>query len=98
MANRPALADLGIFNETPTTYNASRLIAIPVLFDVLNEEAQRGKPYPQPLLDICKWIHARGLFILSRLLEHDVPLGKITAIEGRDDWETVSTINHKHNM
>jgi hypothetical protein len=87
-----ALYDLNLFNGNPSPQNASRLLSIPVVFNLLKEEGQGGNPYPEWLLDICRWLFNRGNKILNILLQHDVPLNSMAEV-AQDDWETVRTVH-----
>jgi hypothetical protein len=58
LANRPALSCLANFVIQPSPLNASRLVGIPCLYEVLTHHEQRNEPYPPDLLSLCKWIYA----------------------------------------
>jgi hypothetical protein len=68
MANRPALSDLAMFLVEPIPINASRLVGIPSLYEVLQYHQQKNEAYPKPLLMLCQWIYAQGQEVLNRLL------------------------------
>lgn len=71
MMNRPALEFLRNFIESRTKHAASTLIRIPALFKVLREEEKQG--YSPEILDVCKWMHARGSAVLRSLIVHEGP-------------------------
>jgi hypothetical protein len=92
-ANRQALVDLGTFIQGPTLYNASRLLSIPAIYNVLKEET-RGEPYPEPLLNVCMWIYDRGKDILNSLWVNDMLPDNTVEASARDDWETVGLVKY----
>jgi hypothetical protein len=88
MANRPALEELARFVEEPSTKNASRLVCIPVLYDVL--KYHEPKPYPTNLLNLCAWLHKRGHDVLGQLIIHKID-SNIEQLEAKtdEDWKKV---------
>jgi hypothetical protein len=90
MANRVSLRVLQDFNKDPTTKNASRLVTIPTLYNVLTHEVQglENGRYPETWVLLCQWVHDRGQAVLGKLLVHEnppvisVPFDKIS-------WESV---------
>jgi hypothetical protein len=90
MITRPGLEDLKLFNQEPTQENASRLVSIPAIFNVLNEEGRGSQPYPELLLDMCQWVYNRGKVVLDALLKHGNSLDSATASVEQDKWEIVS--------
>jgi hypothetical protein len=90
MTTRLALKDLGVFNSNPTVYNASRLVNIPALYDVLKyEETCRGY-YPAALLAVCQWLCERGCAVLEKLIIYTPPPVHREAGELDGDWKQVS--------
>jgi|SRR5580658_2812661 hypothetical protein len=88
MATRPALNDLSIFVNEPTLRNASRLVSIPVVHDVLKyEEVNNAGLYSTTFLRVCKWLHERGSAVLAKLIVHDSP-PNVVMTEGID-WQKV---------
>jgi hypothetical protein len=92
MANRPALQDLHDFIKDPNTINASRLVTIPALYNVLKHEEKNGGNYPSSLIALCRWIHERGKAVLSQLV-HESPPKKIDSPYDAIGWETVSCLH-----
>jgi hypothetical protein len=92
MINRPALAALGLFNQDPTTFNASLLVCIPTLYDVLKYEEQlNGLAYSAMLLGVCKWLHERASTVLQKLIVHGVP--PVYSVTYETDWRKVRSIS-----
>ena len=90
MATRLALADLDMFNRQPCALNASKLVNIPALYVILKVEGKGSGSYSEPILEICKWIHKRGVEVLKQLLGNDLPLADMVQSNGNDNWEIVS--------
>lgn len=90
MANRPALEDLFTFNRDPTPYNASRLVGIPVLYNLLKEEGRRGSMVSSSVVLLCEWIYRRGQKILKLLIVHRAPSREVNMVPAAArDWEEV---------
>ncbi|KAF8869960.1 hypothetical protein BD779DRAFT_1409557, partial [Infundibulicybe gibba] len=68
MAIRSALDLLNIFTQNPNTTNASALVNIPALHDVLKYEFRLYKRASTSIIDICKWVVQRGRTVLAKLL------------------------------
>lgn len=92
MDNRPALKELARFVEEPSTKNASHLVCIPVLYDVLQHH--KPKPYPTNLLNLCGWLHKRGRDILGQLIIHkiDPNIEQLEAKTGEDGKKVLYNI------
>jgi len=90
MVTRPALQDLRIFNANPTPHNATLLVSIPVLYDVLRHED--GK-YSSDLLKLCMWVQDRATAVLEGLIVHDVP-PMIPDISHNNEWRKVHHCHH----
>jgi hypothetical protein len=73
MATRPALAVLYDFIQNPTTLNASRLVEIPSLHNLLQYEHKIHRKFTDAVIFICKWIYDRGKIVLSELIVHRSP-------------------------
>ncbi|KAF8881979.1 hypothetical protein BD779DRAFT_1397130, partial [Infundibulicybe gibba] len=76
MAIQSALDLLDVFTQNPTFTNASALVNIPALHDVLSHEFHLYKKASISIIDVCKWIVQRGRSVLNKLLvspalEHD---------------------------
>ena len=74
MATRAALTALSDFITNPTTHQASALIEIPTLFDLIRHEHGLHKGYSAALISVCKWIYERGQMVLDELMVHNSPL------------------------
>jgi hypothetical protein len=96
MANRASLRVLQDFNINPTPENASRLITIPALYNLLTREVQglKNGRYPEAWVLLCQWVHDRGQAVLRKLLVHENPL-VISAPYEKTSWESVG---HFHNV
>lgn len=95
MATRPALVELSRFLLQPNSTNASRLVCIPTLHDVVRYEASRlnGK-YPSTVLGVCKWVYERAREVLSMQTVDDLPPAfQGPADEAYEDWRTVMSSN-----
>lgn len=89
MITRPALQDLGRFIESPTKQNASALVGIPALIEVLNIN---GAPYSKELIGLCKWLHniaTKVLGALFRGLSKDALDNVINGPVEEEDWKKV---------
>ena len=88
MANRSALSWLANFLIELTSTQASRLVGIPCLYDVLLYHEQKDEPYPEDVLSLCKWIYARGQVVLNALIVNNTP--PVDEGAGSDnDWQKV---------
>jgi hypothetical protein len=88
MANRSALSCLANFVIQPTSRNASQLVGIPSLYEVLSYHEQKKEPYPEDVISLCKWIYARGWEVLSKLMVNKVPPLDEGA-KSSNDWQKV---------
>ena len=70
MIIRPALHDLKRFFERPTNNNTEALNSIPAVYRVLKDELESYSGYSQAVLDVCRWMHARGSAVLQALIVH----------------------------
>jgi hypothetical protein len=73
MANRSALSCLSNFVINPSPVNASCLVGIPSLYEVLSYHEQKNEPYPEDVLLLCKWVYARGQEVLNKLIVNAAP-------------------------
>jgi hypothetical protein len=89
MANRPALAALSSFVSQQTAYNASLLVHIPSIYDVLQYHQNNSEPYPTELISLCKWIHERGQGVLEGLIVHQPPPVDKAIDQNNVDWHKV---------
>ncbi|KAJ7212387.1 hypothetical protein B0H12DRAFT_1033226, partial [Mycena haematopus] len=74
MANATTLKALDHFLNAPTQLNASALIDIPVLHDLLGYEFPLGNPLSSEVLDVCQWIAERGRAVLGWLQKDIRPM------------------------
>jgi len=88
MVNRPALKELGRFNLDPTPVNASRLLSIPSIYNVLQFETPKG-PYSASLLAVLQWICFRGDEVLKKLVKHEAPPSQPSAADLNGGWKMV---------
>jgi hypothetical protein len=89
MATRLALQDLQAFNENPTAHNASRLVTIPVLYNLLKHEEKERLHYSTSVTLLCIWVYERGKAVLEKLLVHGSP-PDIELSYKTIEWKTVS--------
>lgn len=84
------LAELAKFNVNPTPENMSYLLGIPVIYNVLQYEIERGKSFSPTLLGVFLWIEFRADAVFKKLVVHEVP-GIDPSAEGSDGgWKAVS--------
>ena len=96
MVNRPAMKALSLFISEPTTLNASCLVGIPCIYEVLqyHEFHQQELEYPDDLLRLCKWIYDRAHGALVGLIVYPAPEIDLDANQADLGWRVVSTANH----
>ena len=73
MATKPALDVLETFVNAPTSRNASALVEIPAIHELLSHEKATGEPYSQLTIEVCQWILNRGRAVLSSLVKGPEP-------------------------
>ncbi|KAF8871836.1 hypothetical protein BD779DRAFT_1453446 [Infundibulicybe gibba] len=88
MAIRSALDLLDIFTQNPTTTNASALVNIPTLRDVLKYEFRRYQRASASMIDVCEWIVQRGRAVLTKLIVSPAPERDNGMLENDTRWET----------
>lgn len=87
--NRPALKELSRFIKDPSAVNASRLVGIPAVYDVLKYHAT-DPCFPEPVLGLCRWLYKRGDTVLGQLMVHTMePIEEDNVFEELD-WRKVS--------
>ncbi|KAJ7065152.1 hypothetical protein B0H15DRAFT_794587 [Mycena belliarum] len=79
MANLDGLNALQDFLKNPSRLNASALVNIPVLHELLEYEFRQHGLLSADVLEVCHWITDRGDFILGWLKEHSTPPLQLTA-------------------
>lgn len=90
IVTRSALNVLLAFVDQPTKENASMLVIIPALYNVLRLEEKRAQTYPPDLLGMCQWLVERTNNVLTALAIHSMP-GIDADIDATDkDWRQVS--------
>lgn len=86
---RPALVSLEVFNAEPSEKNASALVAIPALLEVLQ---LYSAPYDDDLLGLCHWLHLTGRHVMTRLF-HGIDIRTMETIPEdslvEQDWRKV---------
>lgn len=96
LAIRPALSDLDRFNRNPTRRNATMLVKIPTLYDVLKYENSRvdddQSTYSETLRGVCIFLHERGIRVLKQITVHTTETHHMDIQEGKRDWEKVCPI------
>jgi hypothetical protein len=92
MMTRPALDDLDLFNNNPTFHNASRLVNIPALYNILSHKETHNRSYSKMLLSVCKWLWERGRTVLEKLIIHPAPPMDQVVQEQDSDWQKVNII------
>jgi hypothetical protein len=94
IVTRSSLTLLSCFVGHPTKENASALVVIPALYNVLRlEEKTRAQTYPADVLGVCRWLVERTNYVLTILTIHTTP-GVDEGIEAADkDWRQVSSIS-----
>jgi len=88
---RLALQDLQVFNENPTPNNASRLVTIPTLYNLLQHE-ENVHVYRTSVILLCKWVYERGMEVLEKILVHKSP-PEINLPYDEKEWMAVSACN-----
>lgn len=72
LATRATLGVLGIFIASPTAQNASQLVCIPALYNLLVlERDRRTGVYSEAVLSLSCWIYIRGMEVLKTLKKYD---------------------------
>ncbi|KAF8216642.1 hypothetical protein K438DRAFT_1559650 [Mycena galopus ATCC 62051] len=73
MANKSALDALRAFVTDPNHRNASALVEIPAIHEVLSHEKKPMLPFPVMLVQMCEWILNRGTMVLDSLIKGPEP-------------------------
>lgn len=89
MVTRPSLKLLSSFVGHPTNENASLLVIIPAIYNVLRLEEKRGRAYPSDLLGVCRWLVERANVVLAAVVIHPAPLVDKEIDTGNMDWREV---------
>lgn len=98
MATRPALVDLSQFLLEPSTVNASKLVSIPTLYDILRyEERISNGRYSSTVLGLCTWIYNRAREVLRELtVDTEIPpTFNGVAENAYEDWHKVVLYLHQ---
>lgn len=93
LVTRPALVVLTSFVEHPTKENASALVVIPALYNILRLEGKRER-YPPDLLGTCRWLMGRTTEVLTALIIHATPCVEedINGSDADSEWKRVGDI------
>ncbi|KAL0066253.1 hypothetical protein AAF712_006684 [Marasmius tenuissimus] len=87
MVNWESWGLLRAFVENPIRDTATRLVGIPALWKVLEEEWKRNRQYPSDTVGVCSWMSDRVKEVFSILFRHQQeslpPMGS-NSVE--DDW------------
>ncbi|KAJ7210569.1 hypothetical protein GGX14DRAFT_394766, partial [Mycena pura] len=73
MTTKPALDALEAFITAPTHRNASILVEIPAVHELLSYEKGLGNAFPEITMDVCRWILNRGRAVLNSLVKGPQP-------------------------
>lgn len=92
MARRGTLRLLSVFIMSPTTQNASQLVSIPALYNILElERDHESGVYSDAVLELSVWIHSRGMEVLKKLTKHEGPPPKPSSGISEQNWRAVSS-------
>jgi hypothetical protein len=98
MVPRPSLKLLSSFVGHPTNENASSLVIIPAIYNVLRLEEKPGRAYPSDLLGVCRWLAERANEVLASLIIHPAPPVDNNMDGGNISWRQVSIIILFHQL
>ncbi|KAL0059493.1 hypothetical protein AAF712_013758 [Marasmius tenuissimus] len=90
MVNWDGLRHLYGFVQQPARETATRLVGIPALWKVLEEEWKRNGRYPSDTVGVCLWMYERAREVFSVLFRHqqgDLPMMEASGVG--DDWRKV---------
>lgn len=73
MTTKPAQDVLEAFVTAPTARNASMLVEIPAVHELLSYEKGLGNDFPDITVDVCRWILNRGRAVLDSLIKGPQP-------------------------
>ncbi|KAF7361175.1 hypothetical protein MSAN_01149400 [Mycena sanguinolenta] len=73
MTTKPALDALEVFVTQPTHRNASALVEIPAIHELLTHEKNSTLLFPETTVEVCRWILDRGRMVLSSLIKGPEP-------------------------
>jgi hypothetical protein len=74
MTIKPALDALETFVTTPTPRNASVLVEIPAVYELLSYKKGLGYTFSQITVDVCQWILNRDKMVLDSLIKGPEPM------------------------
>jgi hypothetical protein len=89
MATRPALGALQKFILDPTASNASCLVDIPTLHELLQYEYEVLRGFSDAVISTCKWIYHRGKTVLDELIVYRSPGAQTDSLKN-DPWYKVN--------
>jgi hypothetical protein len=89
--NRPMLDCLKRFNADPSPINATSLLGIPVIYNLLKWDGASLGKYSGAVLGVCHWIDEEADRVLRKLIGNSPPLGydmPLMSATG-SDWRVV---------
>ncbi|KAJ7367062.1 hypothetical protein DFH08DRAFT_678486, partial [Mycena albidolilacea] len=73
MTTKPALNALEAFVNEPSHRNASALVEIPAIHELLRHEKGLADTFPENTIGICRWVLERGRAVLNSLIKGPEP-------------------------
>ena len=89
LATRDDLILLKSFISDPTIFNASHLISIPAIYQVLQVEHLEYQKYSKTIVEVMEWLANRIDAILTNLVKNRAPIEPQKNI-GEEEWCRVS--------
>lgn len=84
------MTTLDEFLGNPTPFNGSRLISIPVIYQMLRSEVSNEGEYSQAALELVGMIRDRAREVLGVLVDHGAGLSKTSEMGNvGDQWQQV---------
>ncbi|KAJ6464103.1 hypothetical protein C8R45DRAFT_940278 [Mycena sanguinolenta] len=90
MTTKPALQALQAFVTQPNHRNASALVEIPVIHELLSHEKVSTGLFPPITIAVCRWVLERGGMVLDSLIKGPEP-PKIAEGQVEKPWTEAST-------
>ncbi|KAJ6464338.1 hypothetical protein C8R45DRAFT_1107249 [Mycena sanguinolenta] len=91
MTTKPALQALQAFVTQPNHRNASALVEIPVIHELLSHEKVSTGLFPPITIAVCRWVLERGGMVLDSLIKGPEP-PKIAEGQVEKPWTEASVI------
>jgi hypothetical protein len=79
------------FIEDPTVFNASSLISIPTIYQVLQAQHGQHQTYSKTILEVISWMADRIEVVWTNLVSHGAPIEPGTNM-GEEEWRRVRAI------